>query len=144
MTAIAPSAVDMIDTWLYSVLSGDSYLTTLGVTGIYNTLAPEAAEFPLVTFAVLSGVDVTTEAALRVMSRQRYVLKAIGLSNTQAVLAPIAARIDLLLQMAGAVAWGTGWILTCIRQNSFALTTEDAGLFYRELNQTYLIQVQGG
>lgn len=145
MTAAA-NAVDMVDTWIVSRLASDGPLAALGNTGVYNSAAGDevGATYPLTIFASLSGKDTTAMAAQRVLSTQRYLLKCVTDTNDQTVIAPIAARVDLLLHGAKYVPWAAGYILSCVRTNTFARTTGEAGVLYREINLEYLIAIQGG
>ena len=140
---ITATAVNLVDTWLASVVGGDAYLTTLGSTGVYNGVAVDGAIYPLITFANLSGKDVITQGGLRVMSQQTYVITVFAQSAHLAA-QQIAARIDALVTLTYAVPWSTGWILSCLRLSEQSLTSVANGVRYREIKQTYQIRVQGG
>jgi hypothetical protein len=140
----AANAIDLVDTWLISRLAGDSVLAALGNTGVYNSVAPLGVPYPFCVFACSSGKDTLTEAGVRTLSRQRYLVRCLIDQNDQTVLAQIATRVDLLLHGARSLPWAGGYIWSCLRQDVFPRTTQEAGVLYREIAQEYLVVVQGG
>jgi len=110
----------LVEKWLYDVLSsdaGEGGVATLVDGRIYAYHPPQAATYPLVLYSLLSGIDVMTVGACRVLVNSVYIVKVVDRSDTVsfAGIKPVADRIDLLLHdTQGEVE--SGRVLTCTRE----------------------------
>jgi hypothetical protein len=121
--------------------------TTLGLGGrIHRDLAPEGTTatptvYPLVTFSVMSAVDLKTLEGRHVWQDVELLVKVIGEFRGQAVsyggLQPLADRIHALLE--GYTVQGDGIRLVKLRRRSAPYQPPDvrAGVQHRFLNQLF-------
>lgn len=85
-----------VEKWLYSILHGDSALTTENGGRVVSRLAPEVTGLPLTVFAsqVLGGIPSIGGKGL---SRSLYVVKMVGANDDMTLLDAGAKRIEVLL-----------------------------------------------
>lgn len=140
-----------IDTWLTSVLSGDSTLSALladGVAGIYAESAPAGADLPFIVHRLIDAQDVVGAAADRIMVTEQRLIEAIAEGESYLPLKAIVERIEVLIQRQpgpGAQipgAWSGVTILSCDRLRVSRLTEERDGRHYRRLGGLYMISAQ--
>lgn len=134
------------ETWLYSLLSGDTGaggVNTLVGGRIYAYLAPAGAAFPLVVFSHQAGHDVRGVGPARIMASLAYQVKAIGKGTAASfgTIKAIADRIDALLQGAsGNVV--DGQVLSCVREQGVSYVENSGSDVYSHLGGLYRLQVQ--
>lgn len=129
------------DQWLYSKLSTDATLISLVGTRIYSYVAPAGTLTPFVVYAYQGGQDIAEVGNYRIFNSGLYQVKAIGQGLSMAAIAPIAHRIDALLQRAsGSVAGGS--ILACVREQPISYLELSNGVRYNHLGGIYRIIVQ--
>lgn len=103
----------MADTWLYSVLTGDTGvggLNTLATGGIHNTQASDAAARPYVIYAFVGGVHENGGKGVRIGSHLDYDVSAYTEGNSFALADTMAERIQTLLHRVQPVAVAGGTI----------------------------------
>lgn len=143
--ANALTAPGIAEQWLYSVLGTDSALLALATGGVYSTVAPQGAAYPLLIFAFLGGVDVQEFGPLRTMSRVNYGIKAYASTPSIVALDAIMARVDRLIQGHDPVTLVGGYVLGCQRMTPpQVLGVPDAGINYRQMAAIYRLDVQEG
>jgi hypothetical protein len=130
------------ETWLYSKLSADATLLGLVSTRIYGYVAPPQTTYPLVIYQYQAGHDVGGVSAVRIMSQEVYVVKAVGRDTSFSTLKPIAKRIDELLHRASG-STADGQVLACVREQPFRMVEVEDGIEYRYLGGIYRIFVAG-
>ena len=136
------SETNIIETWLYSVLSGDATLHALVADRIFNTIALQNSPYPCVVFQYQGGHDVMNVSTFRIMTDALYVVKGIAQSAVFADVKPIADQVDTLLHgQAGTVA-GLGTVLMSNREQPFQLLEQDGDTHYRHLGGIYRIIAQ--
>lgn len=129
--------VNAADSWLYGVLIGDVTLTGLVGARVYGHLAPQEATFPLVLFAMRSGVDVQTLGPNRIMSNLVYVVRGVTESSSFGTpLSVIAERIDVVLQAKSGTT-AAGAVYACVREQPYTLIEMSKGRQYRHLGGIY-------
>lgn len=138
-TTLSPQ---IIETWIYGVLSGDSTVNTAVGGRIFSYNAPQGSLYPAVVFAPLSGVDITPPGGLRFLTTMRYAVKAIAQTSSAIGLGALAARIDFLLHNAQYVPASGGLIASCLRTNIFPISGTENGIQYRQTVQIYSLQIR--
>jgi hypothetical protein len=83
--------------WLKSILLADSTLTGFAPGGIFRGLAPLGTATPFIIISLMSGIDVLTMNAVRLISQPLYQIKAVGPANITATIVSAASEIDVLL-----------------------------------------------
>lgn len=130
-----------VERWLYGLLAGDATLAGLVGDRIYAYVAPLGAALPLVVFAQQAGTDVRVVGPGRLMAALLYQVRAVGPGPSAAVVAPVAARLDALLQGAsGSVVDGV--VLGCTREQPLSYVETEGGESYRHLGGIYRIWAQ--
>ena len=133
---------NIIETWLYTVLSGDATLHALVADRIFNTISLQDEPYPCVIFQWQGGHDVMNVSTYRIMVDALYVVKAVAKSAVFADVKAIADRVDTLLHsQAGDVA-GLGTVFMCNREQPFQLVEQDGDTHYRHLGGIYRIIAQ--
>jgi hypothetical protein len=130
-----------IDTWLYSVLHGDSSLVAAAPGGIYADMAPLGVTGVYVTYALMAGSDVLTISGVRMLMRALYVVRATGEGNSYSVVTTAADRIDALLKRTSGSTSG-GLILSCVREEPVRYGELVDGKQFRHLGGLYRIQIE--
>lgn len=131
-----------LETALYAKLAADSTLTgLLGGTAIYNSLAPQDTDYPIVTFGKVSEIDSYALAGQTVASFV-YQVKAItqspGGSPTRKAAGAIDAQIKATLNDATLTVTGK----TCLsirRESGFAYDETQAGQIFSHVGGNYRI-----
>lgn len=127
--------------WLYTVLSGDTTLSSLVGGRIYSYLAPQDAVLPFVVYSHQAGHDVRGVGPTRIMTSLVYQVKAVGQGGSFQPLKAIADRLDVLLQGAsGSVVDGT--VLMCVREQPVEYVEVENGVQYRHLGGLWRIIAQ--
>lgn len=129
--------VNAADSWLAGVLSGDVTLAGLVGARVYGHLAPQGAIFPLVLFAMQSGIDVQTLGPNRIMSNLVYVVRGVAEGGSFGTpLSAIAERIDAVLQAKSGTT-AAGAVYACVREQPYTLIETGNGRQYRHLGGVY-------
>lgn len=124
------------ESWLYAVLSGDADLALLVGDRIFDGVGRPDAAYPFVVFQFQGGHDVAGVSAIRLMSQELYLVKAVGRGASYAALKPIAKRIDELLhRQRGVTADGTVW--SCVREQPFKNVYIEDRIQHRQLGGLY-------
>ncbi|MBS1716466.1 MAG: hypothetical protein JSS72_01890 [Armatimonadetes bacterium] len=129
--------------WLYNVLTTDSQLAALCGSRVFQYRVPASEAFPVVVFQMqAASLDLRADNR-RVASKASYACKAIRKGNDFVSLAPIARRIDALLEMQS----GTnqdGVVATCTRDFPLEyLERTDEGDDYAHLGGVYRLLIVG-
>jgi hypothetical protein len=128
--------IEFVERWLYSTLAGDPLLAQVG---IYSSLAPPSAVYPLVIYAPLAPADVFGNGPERIFVRGEWKIVAVGRTPSYRPLVPLADRIDTLLHNSSFFA-ATGAVFACVRIEPFALVEQgEQGVVYRQLGGIYRI-----
>ncbi len=109
--------LDIIETWLYTVLAGDTTLNTdLGLGGrVYAELDPDTATYPICVFASAAPEDIMVTGSVRILTKDIYRVEIIGKGSGFGALAALVDRVDTLLhRQSGAV--GSGGVSSCVRE----------------------------
>lgn len=134
---------ELVDAWLYGVLSGDGTITSLlGATGrIENTVGPitPALTLPKIHFQCVVSRDVTTTDGTIIDTNSLYDVEAIQVGDSFGVVQPLAARIHSLIHRTVYTFVGGG-SLTCVRESILQRTEVHEGLVYRHLGGSYRIR----
>lgn len=132
--------------WIYARLAsdadgedaeGNAYQGLASLVGgrVYEFMVPENGDYPCVLFTHLTGRDVVGTGARRIFSRSAYHVKAICKGNSFGPCAPIAARIDALLQQAQDVTDPV--VLGVHRVGAVQSAGQDDGVRYNNLGGEY-------
>jgi hypothetical protein len=136
MTAGAESAA--ADDFLYGLLTADGTLTGLVGGRVFNTEAPQPAQYPLVVFQFMSGIDMAAVGAFRIWTNMMYLVKVVGQTMVYSDLGAAVARIDQLLhRTSGTVADGTVW--TCTREQVIRVPESISGKPFRHAGGLYRV-----
>jgi hypothetical protein len=130
--------------FLFSTLTGDATLMAMlpsGANGVANTDSARGAQYPLIVFQFMSGIDAAAVGALRIWTDMLYMVKVIAQGADYSVMDAALARIDALLHRAsGTVTDGT--VCTCTREQVIRLPDSVAGDPYRQAGAIYRICAQ--
>jgi hypothetical protein len=129
--------VDVIEPWMYQRLAADAALTALVAGRVVSTMAGRNMQSPYVVFDLNSPRDIRGIGTGRIMVDCLYVAKAVGKTDSWDDLAPIAARVDELLDGAsGEVV--AGHVLGVARERVVQYAeVDDNGNQYRHLGGMY-------
>lgn len=100
MTVAGVETADLIDPWLYGVLSGDSELAALVGSRIFSTFVPHEVNDRYIQFSVLSSVDVLGHNGHRIGANCVYLIKCVAATTSKDDVAPAFHRVDELLYRA--------------------------------------------
>ena len=116
--------VEIIDTWLWARLSGDDELMDAigGTDNLVGTLAHAAIGTPYIAYFLSSSRDI-------------YTVKAVSEGATWSIVAPIARRIDSLLD--GVNTTTPNGDLSCVREGIVQYPEVEQATQYRHLGGTY-------
>lgn len=89
--------ISRVNQWMWSVLSGDSTLSTAVSGRIYADEAPQGALTPMVIFAYLGGAERLRPFHDRRFTTALYLVRAIADGSSYEAIETIADRIDSLL-----------------------------------------------
>lgn len=134
MSAAAGSA-------LYTRLSTDSTLTSLGSTGVYYGVAPQSAKAPFVTIQLSDGEDTRVFGA-RATVKEFWLVKGWDEGNSHLRAKRLAERCDALLDEYPLVVGG-GTVMACRRVGQLPDLIEDEnGIVYRQAGGRYELEVR--
>lgn len=132
--------VDLIEPWLYDVLSDDTTLVDL-VEDRFEVMMGDGGqtlELPKVVWSPITFRDVPNNQGLRIDTITLYDIKAVGMGGSFADVSPIAKRIDELIN--GASVTLTDGSLTCVRERIIQYVEQSVGVKYLHLGGTYRIR----
>ena len=129
--------VEIIDTWLWARLSGDDELMDAigGTDNLVGTLAHAAIGTPYIAYFLSSSRDIYTVPQIRVQVDAIYTVKAVSEGATWSIVAPIARRIDSLLD--GVNTTTPNGDLSCVREGIVQYPEVEQATQYRHLGGTY-------
>ena len=138
----AAETVDIIEPWLWSVISGDTTVLSLlgGLDHISGTLALNELPLPYVTFLMQSTRDVQGNTGTIISTDNLYQVKAVGATGSWDDLIPIAARLKGLLHRPGQVITVAGGSLSCVREQVIQYAEITEGVQYRHLGASWRIR----
>jgi hypothetical protein len=126
---------------LYSRLSADATLTSLGCTGVYYGVAPRSATTPFLTIQLSDGTDSHTFGQ-RATTRERWIVKGWTSGDSHLVAKQITERADALLDHYD-LPVGGGTVMVCRRTGELPDLSESAdGVVYRQSGGRYEIEVR--
>jgi hypothetical protein len=141
--ATPQSAVGLAEAWLYSRLGQDSQLQALVGSRVYAGVAPEGADYPLITYQGASGQDLTTPGYHRVFTTFEYDVHCADRVGSIVGLDAVAARVDALLHGQEAYHFESGaYEVSCRRLRIVPLSGQVAGVATRELILSYELIIQ--
>jgi hypothetical protein len=128
--------------WLYTRLTSDATLSGLVGTRVYANVGPDSAEYPFVTFTLMSaGNDVRGNGATIIWAKLTYLVKAVTKANSVTSLQSIADRInDALHAEYGATSDAA--IDYCIRLRPFRMETVENNARYQHLGAEFELAVR--
>ena len=125
--------------WIHQTLAADPALAGVGV---YDTVAPADATFPLVIVAEAGDMaDTNVLPATRVMTTGTWQVRVAVEGMSWAPAVPIVVRIDQLLQ-GGTATLQNGEVLGCSRVAPVKYAEEANGRQYRHLGGLYRVVVR--
>lgn len=83
--------------WLLSVLGADSTLAGYAPGGVWKSYVPDGTAPPYVVMTYMTGTDVLTMNAVRLMTTPLYQIKAVGPASLASQVIAAASRIDQLI-----------------------------------------------
>lgn len=132
-----------IDAALYTLFTADTALMAL-IRGVYNTVAPAAAEqgvtvaYPLLLFQQVSGVDEYTFTR-RIRAAYLYQIRVLDIGMDRTTINAALGQAEALLMDTEVI---SGMTLYCRRESEMPNMTEmDAGVMYQQVGATYRIEV---
>lgn len=127
--------------WLHDTLASDPMLASM-VSGVYDSVAPPDAQFPLVIISEAGDLaDTNALPATRVITTGTWQVRVTVEGMSWAVAAPAVQRIDALLQGQTATRVD-GLVLGCTRTAPVKLAEEANGRHYRHLGGLYRVVVR--
>lgn len=142
--------MDAVATGLYSRLAGDTTggasLAGLGMTAVYQGVAPQGATYPYVTFQLVDGEDRRVFGA-RATAWMDWIVKAWDTGASHKRAKRLADRVDQLLDEGEAALTVAGHTVLSVRRiRSLPDVTESdenqGGLLYRSSGARYEIEVR--
>lgn len=128
-----------VATWIHQTLKADPVFANVGV---YDTVAPTDATFPLVIVAEAGDVaDTNVLPASRVMTTGTWQVRVAVEGMSWAPAAVLVQRIDALLQ-GGTATLENGTVLGCARVAPIKYAEEANGRQYRHLGGLYRVVVR--
>lgn len=135
-------STDIIDPWLFGVLSGDSVLAGMVGTRISNTLSIVPLATPYITFSASSppravrGVGGTLHD-----TDSQYTIKAVGTGGSFNQVAAIAARVRTLIDQSNVtISTPIAASLSCYWELEIRYPEETEGVPYRHLGGIYRVR----
>jgi hypothetical protein len=130
--------VEVIEPWLFSLLSLDATLEGMVGDRIVGTVADDELNDPYVVFSLNSTRDVNGIGSLRVMTDNLYVAKVVGRVQAWEPLLPIARRVTTLLEGAtGSTV--AGHVLGVRREQVVQYVEVDAGQQWRHVGGLFRV-----
>lgn len=140
-----PSTVqDVIERWLYSLLSGNAALTAIINTNIFANEVDEDDDsaYPCVLLAFIAGDDLMIQSASRVWAETLYKIVVIGKDMPMSDVDAIYSQVDALIHR-GSGTNASGTVHSCVRQQVIQQTeTAEGGIKYRSSGGLYKIIAQ--
>lgn len=130
--------------WINTTLDTDVVMTGLvGASGIWDGTAEKGATYPLVEFEPQSP-GVTIKGVSTVIIGLNMLWKVVGVCSGKSYdpVEPVAAQIDLLLHGVVEYTFGSGIIMSCVREQDFRLESVQGGQDYRYLGGLYRVLAQ--
>jgi hypothetical protein len=122
----------MIETSLFTRLSGFGGLSALVATRIYPMLLPQEPQYPAVTYAFVSGVPVAAMGADTGVTRKR--LRVTAWSKTYAEMTSVADQVRLCLERWRGTVGGVVIQDTYVDNDSLDLFDDISRVYYRPLD----------
>lgn len=133
--------VDIVETWLWSTLFGDSELLgMIGPDNIVGTLAPEMLDPPYVAWLCQSSIDITGNAGQIISTDNLYEVKTVAQTSSWDDVRPIARRVHTLLHRPHTVVTTDVGSLSCVRERIIQYPEVNGGVQYRHLGGIYRIR----
>lgn len=135
----------VIEKWLYSILSGDAQLASLGITGVYVDVVPRGAAGLYVYITGQSFEDVAYTGERIVYTNSLYAIRVVGEVGGYGDLAQAADRVHDLLQRASG-STDAGEVFAAYRERPFRMAespTDDRDRAVRHLGGIYRIYATG-
>src|SRR6187402_1395776 len=110
------------------LLSGDSVLNSL-VTGVFPDLAPQDQPTPYIIYSLQSSQDLSALGAVRILTDDNILIKAIDQSENYSTVKPITQRLEELLQTAKFI--GENAVLSFRRSGAIRYPETVSGKSYR-------------
>lgn len=133
--------VDLVEIWLWGVLSGDSTLIGLiGIDNIAGTLAPEVLDPPYLAWLCQSSIDVKGNAGQIISVDSLYEVKAVAQSSSWDEVRPVAQRVKEILHRPGQVVTVSNGSLSCVHDRIIQYPEVSGGVQYRHLGGIYRIR----
>jgi len=127
--------------FLIATLQNDAPFMSLAPGGAVRGAAKVGIAMPCGCAQFMSGIDVLTANAIRMMVNAVYLVKSFGpAANTPAV-AAVAGAIDALLKRTSGYAPG-GAILSCYRENNIFYDEDIGSVKYTHIGGLYRLQTQ--
>ncbi len=130
-------------TWLYSALTGDGAIAAAVTGGVHEGVAPAGTAYPYISFQFQDrgGRDVRVVGTARLWSDLMILVKAVVEGSDATVPEQLAADIDRVIDGKSGVAGG-GRVVSCAREQPFAMSPREHGIDYRQRGGLYRLQVQ--
>ncbi len=137
----SPSKV--ASTWLYTSLAGDAAIAAAAVGGVHEGIAPQDTPYPYLSFQYQDrgGRDVRVVGPSRLWSDLLILVKAVVEGTDASVAEQLAADVDRVINSKSGAAAG-GRVVSCVREQPFALSPREYGIDYRQRGGIYRLQVQ--
>jgi hypothetical protein len=132
--------VDLIEAWLYDVLSHDDTLVGLVEGRVSNSLSSAPLKAPYVTFLMQSSRDVTGHSGDRISTDNLYIVKGVSQDGSYDEAREIAARISMLLHRPASRVSLTGGSLSCTREQIVEYPEVQDAIQYRHLGAIFRIR----
>lgn len=137
--------LDIIGTFIASRLAASAAITGLVSTRIYQDVAPQNATMPYIVFASLAPNDLRAVGAVRIATRDQWLVKAVVQSASYGGnLTTLADAINTQLHgddgVSGVVAGGS--VIHSYRRRPFRLAEVNNGISYRWKGGIYDILAQ--
>ena len=130
--------ISVAEKWMVGVLGADSTLISAVSDRIYAHVVPEGTAFPYIFITYQGGSDVLTNGAYRIMSKLRYVVRAVSNSTSSESARPIADRIDAVLHgKQGTVSLGV--VFSAVRDQPFFMIEIRDGMHLRHVGGIYTV-----
>jgi hypothetical protein len=131
---------EVIEPWLYQVLSTDAELISLVGDRVSGTLSGELLGTPYVTFLLQDHGDVQGVGGEEIMGDCLYMVKAVDRAGGWDTVNPIVRRIHALLHRPHTNVSLSNGSLTTIRERIIQYPEVQEGVQYRHLGGIYRIQ----
>lgn len=129
--------VEIIDPWLYSTLKNDTQIAAAVGTRISNGGALGATATPFITWDMNSSIDKTSADGTTIWNESLFEVKVVGQGGSFSPIAPIASRINDLLQ--GVNATTAKGVIACRRDRVIRYVEVDDNVQYRHLGAIWRI-----